>query len=115
MKTIVGRYSFTTVNYSFLAVNDSEMQNSKCKIQNDCVREADIFIIISGGNTFILHSAFSILHSTGRSRKLQFIFQTVTSPARFWVNSWVIWLCSIPCPMAHISLVMAASVVMSRP
>ena len=64
------------VNYSFLAVNDSEMQNSKCKIQNDCVREADIFKIISGGNTFILHSAFSILHSTGRSHKLQFTSPT---------------------------------------
>ena len=51
------------------------MQNSNCKIQNDCVREADIFKIISGGNTFILHSAFSILHSTGRSHKLQFSLQ----------------------------------------
>ena len=50
------------------------MQNSKCKMQNDCVREADVFQIISEGNTFILHSAFSILHSTGRSNIPQFIF-----------------------------------------
>ena len=48
------------------------MQNSKCKMQNFGGREADIFLIISEGNTFILHSAFSILHSTGRSHKLQF-------------------------------------------
>ena len=35
-----------------------KMQNAKCKMQNDCVREADVFQIISEGITFILHSAF---------------------------------------------------------
>ena len=39
----------------------------------------------------------------------------VTSPARFCRNSSAISGCSIPWPMAHISLVMAASDVMSRP
>ena len=39
------------------------MQNSKCIMQNDGVPSARS-MIISEGNTFILHTAFSILHST---------------------------------------------------
>ena len=33
------------------------MQNAKCKMQNDCIRFADDFLMIAAGDTTIMHYA----------------------------------------------------------
>ena len=39
-----------------------KMQNSKCKMQNYGISFGNIFFIIREADTYILHSAFCILH-----------------------------------------------------
>ena len=54
------------------------MQNEKCKMQNYGMGQGpyiSIHIFIFEENTFILHSAFSILHFERQLAKLQFIPQ----------------------------------------
>ena len=44
------------------------MQSAKCKVQSECIAYGDYFKFVGFADTFILHLAFCILHSSFSSK-----------------------------------------------